>query len=103
MKTPVAVQLLLPGMGGIAGFYEARTDRVLCGRCAGTPAPAAAPIPEADCGDLHCSRCRRPLRGVGAVCVARPRRLCTLPRPQEGAESRSKGALTRWKQATTRT
>ena len=28
MKTPVAVQLLLPEMGGITGFYEARTDRV---------------------------------------------------------------------------
>ena len=26
MKTPVAGQLLLPEMGGITGFYEARTD-----------------------------------------------------------------------------
>ena len=32
MKTPAAVQLLLPEMGGITGFYEARTDRVLCVR-----------------------------------------------------------------------
>ena len=57
MKTPVAVQLLLPEMGGITGFYEARTDRVLCARCAGTLTPAGTPIPEPDCGDLHCSRC----------------------------------------------
>ena len=49
-------------MGGITGFYEARTDRVLCVRCAGTP--AGTPIPEPDCGDLHCSRCRQPLRPV---------------------------------------
>ena len=38
VKTPAAVQLLLPEMGGITGFYEARADRFLCGRCAGTPA-----------------------------------------------------------------
>ena len=50
MKTLAAAQLPLPGMGGIAGFYEARTDRVLCVRCAGVPAPAGMPIPEADCG-----------------------------------------------------
>ena len=62
MKTPAAVQLLLPEMGGITGFYEARTDRVLCVRCAGTP--AGTPIPEPDCGDLHCSRCQQPLRPV---------------------------------------
>ena len=62
MKTPAAVQLLLPEMGGITGFYEARTYRVLCVRCAGTP--AGTPIPEPDCGDLHCSRCRQPLRAV---------------------------------------
>ena len=62
VKTPVAVQLLLPEMGGTTGFYEARTDRVLCVRCAGTP--AGTPIPEPDCGDLHCSRCRQPLRPV---------------------------------------
>ena len=64
MKTPVAVQLLLPEMGGTTGFYEARTDRVLCVRCAGTPPPAGTPIAEPDCGDLHCSRCRQPLRPV---------------------------------------
>ena len=64
VKTPAAVQLLLPEMDGIAGFYEARTDRVLCLRCAGTPTPAGIPIPEPDCGDLHCSRCRQPLRAV---------------------------------------
>ena len=64
VKTPVAVQLLLPEMGGIAGFYEPRTDRVLCVRCAGITSPAGTPIPEPDCGDLHCSRCRRPLRAV---------------------------------------
>ena len=41
MKTPsAAVQLPLSGMGGIAGFYEARTDRVLCVRCAGTRSSA---------------------------------------------------------------
>ena len=62
MKTPAAVQLLLPEMGGITGFYEARTDRVLCVRCAGIQ--AGTPIPEPDCGDLHCSRCRQPLRPV---------------------------------------
>ena len=62
MKT--AVQLLLPEMDGTAGFYEARTDRVLCVRCAGKPTPAGTPIPEPDCGDLHCSRCRQPLRRV---------------------------------------
>ena len=62
MKTPAAVQLLLPEMGGITGFYEARTDRGLCVRCAGTP--AGTPIPGPDCGDLHCSRCRQPLRPV---------------------------------------
>ena len=59
-----AVQLLLPEMDGIAGFYEARTDRVLCVRCAGRPTPAGTPIPEPDCGDLHCSRCRQPRRRV---------------------------------------
>ena len=64
MKTLAAAQLPLPGMGGIAGFYEARTDRVLCVRCAGRPAPAGTPISEADCGDLHCRRCRQPLRVV---------------------------------------
>ena len=64
MKTPAAVQLLLPEVGGITGFYEARTDRVLCVRCAGTLTPAGTPIPEPDCGDLHCSRCRKPLRPV---------------------------------------
>ena len=64
MKTAAAAQLPLPGMGGIAGFYEACTDRVLCVRCAGTPTPAGTPIPEPDCGDLHCSRCRQPLRLV---------------------------------------
>ena len=64
VKTPVAVQLLLPEMGGVTGFYEARTDRVLCARCAGTPTLAGTPIPEPDCGDLHCSRCRKPLRPV---------------------------------------
>ena len=63
-EDPVAVQLLLPEMGGITGFYEARTDRVLCVRCAGTPRPARTPIAEPDCGDLHCSRCRQPLRPV---------------------------------------
>ena len=62
MKT--AVQLLLPEMDGITSFYEARTDRVLCVRCAGRPTPAGTPIPEPDCGDLHCSRCRQPLRRV---------------------------------------
>ena len=51
-------------MGGITGFYEARTDRVLCVRCAGTPTLAGTPIPDPDCGDLHCSRCRQPLRPV---------------------------------------
>ena len=61
MKTPAAVQLLLPEMDGIAGFYEARTDRVLCVLCAGTATPAGTPVPEPDCGDLHCSRCRQPL------------------------------------------
>ena len=61
MKTPAAVQLLLPEMGGITGFYEARTDRV---RCAGTPTLAGTPIAEPDCGDLHCNRCRQPLRPV---------------------------------------
>ena len=64
MKTPAAAQLPLPGMGGIAGFYEACADRVLCVRCAGIASPAGTPIPEADCGDLHCSRCRQPLRAV---------------------------------------
>ena len=64
MKTPAAVQLLLPEMGGVTGFYEARTDRVLCVRCAGNPTLAGTPIPEPDCGDLHCSRCRQPLRPV---------------------------------------
>ena len=64
VKTPVAVQLLLPEMGGFTGFYEARTDRVLCVRCAGTPTLAGTPIAEPDCGDLHCSRCRQPLRPV---------------------------------------
>ena len=54
----------LPEMGGVTGFYEARTDRVLCVRCAGTPALAGTPIAEPDCGDLHCSRCRQPLRPV---------------------------------------
>ena len=49
-------------MGGITGFYKARTDRVLCVRCTGTP--AGTPIPEPDCGGLHCSRCRQPLRPV---------------------------------------
>ena len=66
MKTLAAAQLPLPRMGGIAGFYEARTDRVLCVRCAGRPALAGTPIlgdglrgdgirakPEADCGNLH--------------------------------------------------
>ena len=82
MKT--AVQLLLPEMDGTAGFYEARTDRVLCVRCAGRPTPAGTPIPEPDCGDLHCSRCRQPLRrvkrrddprrGGGTVRVAQQRR-----------------------------
>ena len=62
MKT--AVQLLLPEMDWITGFYEVRTDRVLCVRCAGLPRPARTPIPEPDCGDLHCSRCRQPLRPV---------------------------------------
>ena len=62
MKT--AVQLRLPEMDGITGFYEARTDCVLCVRCAGRPTPAGTPIPEPDCGDLHCSRCRQPLRPV---------------------------------------
>ena len=61
-RVKTAVQLLLPEMGGTTGFYEARTDRVLCVRCAGTP--AGTPIPEPDCGDLHCSRCRQPLRPV---------------------------------------
>ena len=51
-------------MDGITGFYEARTDRVLCVLCAGTPRPARTPIAEPDCGDLHCSRCRQPLRPV---------------------------------------
>ena len=64
MKTAAAAQLPLPGMGGIAGFYEACADRVLCVRCAGIASPAGTPIPEADCGDLHCSRCRQPLRAV---------------------------------------
>ena len=51
MNSPAAAeQLPLPGMGGTAGFYEAHTDRV---RCAGRPAPAGTPIPEADCGDLQ--------------------------------------------------
>ena len=63
MKTPAAVQLLLPEMDGTAGFYEARTDRVLCVRCAGPPAPGAAPIPEANCGDLHSALARRPEGG----------------------------------------
>ena len=53
VKTPAAVQLLLPEVGGITGFYEARTDRVLCVRCAGIASSAGTPIPEADCGDLH--------------------------------------------------
>ena len=64
MKTPVAVQLLLPEMGGVIGFYEARTDRVLCVRWAGIPTLAGTPIAEPDYGDLHCSRCRQPLRPV---------------------------------------
>ena len=63
-RVKTAVQLLLPEMDGIAGFYEAHTDRVLCVRCAGRPTPAGTPIPEPDCGDLHCSRCRQPLRRV---------------------------------------
>ena len=84
VKTPVAVQLRLPEMDGITGFYEARTDRVLCVRCAGRPTPAGTPIPEPDCGDLHCSRCRqtatarqsprRTQRGARAVCLAQERR-----------------------------
>ena len=49
MKT--AVQLLLPEMDGITGFYEARTDRVLCVRCAGTPTPAGTPTRRASRGD----------------------------------------------------
>ena len=68
-----AVQLLLPEMDGIAGFYEARTDRVLCVRCTGTPTPAGTPIPEPDCGDLHCSRCRQPLRPVNRRDKSAPR------------------------------
>ena len=64
VKTPAAVQLLLPKVGGITGFYEARTDRVLCVRCAGTLTPAGTPIREPDCGDLHGTRCRKPLRPV---------------------------------------
>ena len=64
MKTPAAAELLLPEVGGITGFYEARTDRVLCVRCAGTLTPAGTPIREPDCGDLHCSCCRQPLRPV---------------------------------------
>ena len=64
VKTPVAVQPRLPEMDGITGFYEARTDRVLCVLCAGTPRPARTPSPEPDCGDLHCSRCRQPLQPV---------------------------------------
>ena len=44
--------------------YEACADRVLCVRCAGIASSAGTPIPEADCGDLHCSRCRQPLRAV---------------------------------------
>ena len=50
-------------MDGITGFYEARTDRVLCVRFAGRPARAeTVSIPEPDCGDLHRSRCRQPPR-----------------------------------------
>ena len=37
----------------LPGFYEARTDRVLCVRCAGRATRAGTPIPEPDCGDLH--------------------------------------------------
>lgn len=64
MRTPAAAEPLLPEAGGITGFYEARTDRVPCVRCAGTPTSAGTPIPEPDCGDLHCSRRRQPLRPV---------------------------------------
>ena len=82
VKTPsAAVQLPLPGMGGIAGFYEARTDRVLCVRCAGTPTPAGTPIPEPDCGDLQPLPAtaagrqspRQARRGAGVVRVAQQR------------------------------
>ena len=61
-------------MDGITGFYEARTDRVLCVRCAGRPARAAAPIPEPDCGDLHRSRCRQPPRPVKSLSTNPARR-----------------------------
>ena len=82
MKTPAAVQLLLPEMGGITGFYEARTDRVLCVRCAGTPArnpdpraglrrPPLQPLPATATARQSS---RRTQRAGGAVCAGAPGR-----------------------------
>jgi hypothetical protein len=42
VKTLAAVQLLLPEMDGITGFYEVHTDRVLCVRRRGCVRGAAA-------------------------------------------------------------
>ena len=69
VKTPVAVQLLLPEMGGTTGFYEARTDRVLCVRCAGTPPAGRNP-------DRRAGLRRPPLQPLPATATARqsPRR-----------------------------
>ena len=70
MKT--AVQLLLPEMDGIAGFYEARTDRVLCVRCAGRPTRAGTPIPEPDCGT--CTAAAAGNRGASSAATNPTRR-----------------------------
>ena len=74
MKT--AVQLLLPEMDGITGFYEARTDRVLCAEAhagrnpdprAGLRRPPLQPLPATATARQSP---RRTQRGGGAVRVA---------------------------------
>ena len=54
----------LPALGYGRCMVGRRADCVLCVRCAGRLAAAGTPIPETDCGDLHCSRCRQLLRAV---------------------------------------